>query len=187
MSIKQVNAITLALMSTALFACGPAGNKGETTSAQQQSSGDPTPMQYYEAYMGKAGMAIAEGRTEDALNAYLAAAEILDETGEDTVKRAEAHFLAADQAYQRLEKMLAIEEYQKSVDIYLRFTGNSRAKAIVALTNMGAIWKEEAKREKAHNCWEQALQIYKALPPENQNKSHMHRIKQNIRDLEYGF
>ena len=132
-------------------------------------------------------MALAEDRLQDALEAYLEASAALDTTNEVTVKRAEAHFLAADMAYQRMEKDLALEEYQKSVDIYLRFTGNSRIKAAVALTNMGVIYKEMTEKDKARNAWEQAFQIYKEAPESSQNRIHMGKVEQNIRDLEQGF
>ena len=173
--------------------CAGCGGKQPTedTSTQgddaQAQSAQPGPDQYYDHYMSEAGMALAEDRLADALDAYMEAARVLDETGEVTVKRAEAHFLAADMAYQRMEKDLSLEEYQKSVDIYLRFKGNSRIKAAVALTNMGVIYKEKTEKNKARNAWEEALQIYKDGPDSPQNKIHMQKVEQNIRDLDEGF
>jgi tetratricopeptide (TPR) repeat protein len=141
----------------------------------------------YQAYMDRAGLALSEGRTQDALDAYLGAAAVGDKTGEITVERAEAHYLAGDMAYQRMDKDLALEQYQEAVDIYLRFTGNSKIKAAVVLTNMGVIYKEKVMKDKARNCWETAVQLYKEAPPELQDHANMRKIEQNLRDLESGF
>ena len=118
---------------------------------------------------------------------YLAAADIYDKSGQVTVERAEAHFLAADLAYQLAERETAIQEYEKSVDIYLRFTGNSRIKAANALNNMGTIYKETQNKSRALNCWHRALEIYKEAPPELKNEANIQKIEQNIRDLEAGY
>jgi tetratricopeptide (TPR) repeat protein len=168
-------------------ACGGAKGDDETTAAAAAGGGGDNVDAKYQAYMDQAGLAVTEERTQDALDAYLAAAAVLDGTGQVTIERAEAHFLAADLAYQRVDRDLAIDEYQKSIDIYLRFTGNSKIKAAVALTNMGVMYKEKADKNKARNCWEDALQLYKEAPPELQDRRNMEKIAQNIRDLDAGF
>jgi tetratricopeptide (TPR) repeat protein len=71
------------------------------------------------------------------------------------------------------------------VDIYLRFTGNSKIKGAHALANMGAVYRELEDKDKARDCWERALNIYRAAPAELQNKHNMARIQQNISDLAY--
>jgi len=170
-------------------ACSGAAPADGTTPTGDTAGPDPgaaTEAQY-DAYMDQAGLAITEGRTQDALDAYLSAADVYDKTNEIIIERAEAHFLAADCAYQRMQKDVALEEYQKSVDIYLRFSGNSKIKAAVALTNMGVIYKEKVMKDKARNCWETALQLYKEAPKELQNSENMEKIEQNMRDLESGF
>jgi tetratricopeptide (TPR) repeat protein len=172
-------------------ACGGTGPGDGTTPDQNGNAGGSDPgaatKAQYDAYMDQAGLAITEGRTQDALDAYLAAADVYDKTGEIIIERAEAHFLAADCAYQRMQKDLSLEEYQKSVDIYLRFSGNSKIKAAVALTNMGVIYKEKVQKDKARNCWETAFQLYKEAPKELQNSENMEKISQNLRDLDNGF
>ncbi len=187
---NRYSVLSMAFAAVLVAGCGSKQPGEGTTSDGTTSSGgggEATAEDYYEHYMSEAGVALAEDRLQDALDAYLEAATILDGTGEITVKRAEAHFLAADMAYQRVEKELAIEQYQLSVDIYLRFTGNSRVKAAVALTNMGVIYKEKAEKNKARNCWEQALQIYKEAPATSKVNIHIRKVQQNIRDLEHGF
>jgi tetratricopeptide (TPR) repeat protein len=173
-----------------LTGCGSAKGGAGTTEPfppeEEEEPAEATPMDLYDHYMGQAGMAISEDDTESALDYYLEAAKVLDDTGEVTVERAEAHFLAAGMAYQRLDPDLAITEYEKAIEIYLRFSGNSRAKAAVALNSLGVIYREKAEKNKARNCWEQALQVYRELDPEFQSKSHMETIEQNIRDLEFG-
>lgn len=191
-TILTIVSLVLALL---LAACGSAQVTIDNDDDEDQgdtATGDgledqPTAEDYYDHWMAEAGVALSEGNTAGALDAYLEAAKALDGSGEVTVKRAEAHFLAADMAYQRVEKELALEQYQASVDIYRRFKGNSQAKAAVALTNMGVIYKEMAEKVKARNCWEQALQVYNELPEEFQIKAHIEKIKQNIRDLDEGF
>lgn len=185
--------LVLLVAAITIMGCGSAkGGAGtaETTTPDEEGGEDPggaTPMDLYNHYMGQAGLSAAEGDKEGALDHYLEAAKALDDTGEVTIERAEAHFLAADMAYQRLDAELAIAEYEKAVEIYLRFTGNSRTKAAVALNSMGVIYKEKAEKNKARNCWEQALQVYRELPAEFQNNSHIETIKQNIRDLDFGY
>ena len=136
-----------------------------------------------EFYMEKAGLALSEDDKQGALEFYLEAAAVYDRGGEVTIDRAEAHFLSADLAYQVGEKMQAVQEYDKAVKIYLRFTGNSKIKAAVALNNMGALYKGMEEYEKARNCWENALQIYKAAPPKLQSPRNMAKIQQNLSDL----
>jgi tetratricopeptide (TPR) repeat protein len=81
----------------------------------------------------------------------------------------------------------AIMEYDKAVEIYLRFRGNSRIKAANALNNMGTIYKEMLQKDRALNCWHRALDIYSKAPPELQDKTNIAKIQQNIRDMEQGF
>jgi tetratricopeptide (TPR) repeat protein len=189
-ALKMRRGLVLALRGLVFVACAcpvACGGAETETGADEQPNAPSGPRAEYDAYMNQANLAVAEERTQDALDAYLAAAQVLDQSGEVTVERAEAHFLAADVAYQRVNRDLAIEEYQKSIDIYLRFTGNSKIKAAVALTNMGVMYKEKADKNKARNCWEDALQLYKEAPPELQNKRNMEKIEQNIRDLDAGY
>jgi len=186
--MKVARALAFAACASAGACGGAASNGGETATAEEGQSGESSGVEaQYDAYMGQAGLAIAEDRTQDALDAYLAAAAVLDGSGQVTIELAEAHFLAADVAYQRVDRDLAISEYQKAIDIYLRFTGNSKIKAAVALTNMGVMYKEKAEKNKARNCWEQALQLYKEAPPELQDHPNMRKIEQNIRDLDAGY
>jgi tetratricopeptide (TPR) repeat protein len=173
-------------------ACGGKAPADGTTPSGDDTGGAPaTPAAIaeaqYDAYMDQAGLAVTEGRTQDALDAYLAAAAVYDKTDEIIVERAEAHYFAGDAAYQRMEKDLAIAEYQKAIDIYLRFTGNSKIKAAVVLTNMGVVYKEKADKEKARNCWETALQLYNEAPDELKDHANIRKIEQNLRDLDNGF
>ena len=69
----------------------------------------------------------------------------------------------------------------------MRFTGNSKIKAAIALNNMGTVYKELQNYSKARNCWENALQIYKNAPKDLQNPSNVATIEQNISDLNEGF
>ena len=140
-----------------------------------------------EHYMGQAGLALSEGNEQEALANYLAAAEVYDRDGSVSVERADAHFQAAGLAYQLSERKQAIDEYDKSVEIFLRFRGNSRIKAANALNNMGTIYKEMQNKARALNCWHRALEIYQQAPPELQDKTNIAKIQQNIRDLEQGF
>lgn len=168
-----------------LIACG--GGSKKPVPEDQSSQASPSATEQAEYYMGMAGMAISEGNDQEALANYLAAAEIYDNAGAVTVERAEAHFLAAEIAYKLTEHMQAIEEYEKSVEIYTRFSGNSQIKAANALNNMGTIYKELLKKSRAVDCWTRALDLYKAAPKELQNEANMQMIQQNIRDLEQGF
>lgn len=195
MRSRSERELLLVLITAILFVagCGSArggAGAGDTTveeEADEEESAEATPMDLYNHYMAQAGLAVAEDDKQGALDYYLEAAHVLDATGEVTVERAEAHFLAADMAYQRLEAERAIAEYEQAIEIYLRFTGNSRAKAAVAMNAMGVIYKEKAEKNKARNCFEQALQVYRELDPEFQSKSHMETIEQNIRDLDEGY
>jgi tetratricopeptide (TPR) repeat protein len=168
------------------MACGGAEPAAKEPSAEGAEAATAV-SEMAEQYMTQAGMAIADGDNQAALENYLEAARLYDESGEVTVERAEAHFLAASLAYQIGEKSQAIDEYDSSVEIYLRFSGNSKIKAANALNNMGTIYKELQDKPKARNCWERALNIYKEAPADLQNKGNMAKIEQNIRDLDEGF
>ena len=171
-----------AVLCSVCIGCGGA-KKGTTP----QDQGTPEAVSEADQYMGQAGLALSDGDIQGAMANYLAAADIYDKSGQVTVERAEAHFLAADLAYQLAERETAIQEYEKSVDIYLRFTGNSRIKAANALNNMGTIYKETQNKSRALNCWHRALEIYKEAPPELKNEANIQKIEQNIRDLEAGY
>jgi tetratricopeptide (TPR) repeat protein len=145
------------------------------------------PAEKAEYFMGQAGLAIAEGDESTALDYYLAAAEVYDEIGEETVDRAEAHFYAADYLYKFSHREQAIEEYDAAVRIYLKYADNSQIKAAVALNNMGSIHRELHEKSKARSCWERALQIYKNASEERKNHQHIAKIEQNLRDLAEGF
>lgn len=173
----------LTVGSLACFGCGGAQKEG----ASDDEAAVHEVVDEAEQYMGQAGFALSEGDIQTAMANYMAAAEIYDNTGKVTVERAEAHFLAADLAYQLSERGTAIEEYEKSVKIYVRFSGNSRIKAAVALNNMGTIYKELQNKSRALSCWNRALDIYNNAPAELKNEVHIQKIRQNIRDLEAGF
>ena len=183
MKTKFFLSLIAPLTAFGMTACGGAQKESSTPD-------DETPIEVQneaEQYMGQAGLALSEGNNEGAMANYLAAAEIYDKSGKVTVERAEAHFLAADLAYQISEREMAIEEYEKAVDIYLRFTGNSRIKAANALNNMGTIYKELQNKSRAMNCWNRALEIYRDAPADLKNEANIQKIEQNIRDLEAGF
>ena len=137
--------------------------------------------------MGQGGFAASDGDDEKALSLYLDAARILDGLGRVTVDRGEAHFLAGEVAEKLYKNALALEHFEKAVDIYLRFSGNSKIKAANALANMGAIHKQTGALGKARDCWTRALNIYKASPPEYRNSRNMGKIEQNLRDLSSGY
>ncbi len=179
--------LLLCLSSLVLVAgCGGAQG-GDSGGDMGPDSQEPSTTEQAEFYMEQAGLALAEDDKQGALEFYLEAAAVYDSAGEVTIDRAEAHFLSADLAYQVGEKMQAAEEYDKSVQIYLRFTGNSKIKAAIALNNMGTVYKEMEEYDKARNCWENALQIYKAAPPKLQSPRNMAKIRQNLSDLHEGF
>lgn len=176
----------------AIFAlgCGGAGgtkNKNRNRQESGQTRSRASAAQTADEYMSQAGLALSEGDEAGALEYYLYAARAYDDAGEVVIERAEAHFLAAGLAYQLGEKTQAIEEYDAAVDIYLRFSGNSKIKGANALNNMGTIYKEMEQKSKARNCWERALQIYKSAPKELQSQSNMAKIEQNLSDLAEGF
>ncbi|MCP4602011.1 MAG: tetratricopeptide repeat protein [Proteobacteria bacterium] len=165
--------------------CGGAQKGQDSAEADQNAEAQVQSEADY--FMEQAGFALSEEDNQGAYEYYLEAARVYDESGQVSVERAEAHFLAASLAYQIGEKLQAIEEYDASVAIYLRFTGNSKIKAAVALNNMGTIYKEMEKYGQAQNCWEKALNIYQKAPPELQSKRNIAKIKQNLSDLAEGF
>ncbi len=136
-------------------------------------------------YIGEGGFALSEGQEAQALEFFLAAAEVYDKIGNVTVERAEAHYLAGESAHRLKQRDLAIEKYNKALSIYLRFSGASKIKGAHALANLGAVYRELEEKDKARECWERALNIYRAAPPELQNKYNMARIRQNLTDLSY--
>ncbi len=174
---------TVAVSMLFWVACGGAQQNDSSSS----NNGNPEVTNKAEQYMGQAGMALSEGNTKEAIANYLSAAEIYESIGKVSIEAAEAHFLAADLAYQISERELALEEYQKAVNMYLQFTGNSRIKAANALNNMGTIHKEMQNKSKALNSWHRALELYQKAPAELRNESNVQKIQQNIRDLEAGF
>ncbi|MDJ0763255.1 MAG: tetratricopeptide repeat protein [Myxococcota bacterium] len=191
---RSLKMILFIVLCTAALAIGCGGaQKGSKSKKSTSSSGPPTDTNDYKTveeadhYMGLAGMALSEDDIESALEYYLEAAHVYDNAGKITVERAEAHFLAADLAYKIGNPTQALDEYDQAVQIYLRFSGNSKIKGAVALNNMGSIYKEMEKYDKARNCWENALQIYRDAPKELQSQSHMETIEQNLSDLAEGF
>ncbi|MBN2343383.1 MAG: hypothetical protein JXX29_20930 [Deltaproteobacteria bacterium] len=173
-----------------LMSCG--GAQSGSTNSSSDSFGDdnsppPAAMEEYNYFMEQAGLALAEQRLEDALDYYLSAAETLEATGKPSIKEADAHYEAAQIAYQKYQKELAVQEYEKAAAIYLRFSGNAQNKAAVVYTNLGVVWKELHEKSKARTCWQQALEIYTNLGANDQNKVHIEKIQQNIRDLDEGY
>ena len=166
--------------------CGGAQSDAGTQPAGEESI-EATALDSYNYYIEQASLALVEGNTDGALENYMAAAQVLDDTGEPTQKSADAHFEAAKLAYQKYDKELAISEYQKAIDLYLRFPGNAQSKAAVSYTNMGVVYKEMHDKARARTCWQQALDIYKNAGAEAQNAAHVEKIEQNIRDLDEGF
>lgn len=164
------------------FGCGGAQKSGE---ADEQA--DPEVVSEAEQYMGQAGLSESEGDTQGAFANYLAAAELYEKSGQITVERADAHFQTAVFAYKLAEREIAVQEYEKAVDIYMRFSGNARIKAATALNNMGTIYKETQNKSRALNCWNRALEIYRSAPPELKSEANVQKTEQNIRDLESGF
>jgi tetratricopeptide (TPR) repeat protein len=138
-------------------------------------------------FVEQAGTRRIEGDVQGALDSYLEAAAVCDSRQQVTVECADVHYEAAGIAYERLDHDLAIAEYGKAVDIYLRFEGNARAKAAVALNSVGVIYREKAQKTKARNAFEQALQIYSDTPDEFKSKANIEKIKQNIRALDEGY
>ena len=182
---KHVNkAFFLMIVVIGALACAGSKKQADEPTDEGPSQGV---MDEAEHYMGQAGLALSEGNEQEALANYLAAADVYDRDGSITVERADAHYQAAGLAYQLAERKQAINEYNKSVEIYLRFRGNSRIKAANALNNMGTIYKEMQNKARALNCWHRALEIYQKAPAELQDKTNIAKIQQNIRDLEEGF
>lgn len=178
--------LTTIITTMLIAACG--GSKKSTENAEGEGNGaSNSVMAQANAHMSQAALDLSEENYQSALAHYLAAAEIYDKDGAVSVERAEAHFLAADLAYQIGEKQLAIDEYDESVKIYLRFKGNAKMKAANALNNMGTIYKELQHKSKAANCWNRALQIYQEFPEADRNTANMQKIEQNLRDLNEGF
>lgn len=174
----------------AVFIMGCGGAKGGTGSTSDDFGENDTPpkeMEEYKYFMEQGGLALAEERIEDALDYYLSAADSLAAIGKPNVKQADAHYEAAQIAYKLYKKELAIEEYEKAAQIYLQFSGNALTKAAVVYTNMGVIWKELHEKSKARTYWQQALEIYQNVGATDQNKVHIEKIQQNIRDLDEGF
>jgi tetratricopeptide (TPR) repeat protein len=185
MKREILNSFILVLITVAMTAGACGGSKKKKSKKGKDKSASVE--ERAEQFMAQAGLALHEGDEQQALANYLAAAEVYDKEGKVSVERAEAHFLAAGMAYQISERMMAIEEYDEAVKIYLRFGGNSKMKAANALNNMGTIYKELQDKSKAANCWNRALQIYEAAPPEQRNTANMQKIQQNLRDLQEGF
>ena len=178
--------LTSIIATMLIAACG--GSKKSADTAEGEGGGAASSVtDQANAYMSQAAISLSEEDYQGALASYLAAADIYDKEGAISVERAEAHFLAADLAYQIGEKQLAIDEYDESVKIYLRFKGNAKMKAANALNNMGTIYKELQHKSKAANCWNRALQIYQEFPEADRNTANMQMIEQNLRDLNEGF
>ncbi len=169
-----------------LLATCAAKQKTPTTAKPVPSAGNASASAKAEYLVSQGGLALAEGDTENALAYYLEAARVLEAAGQDTVEQADAHYEAANVAYQRLERELAVEEYDKALAIYLRYSGNAQAKAAVTLTNMGVVYKEISDTTRARSCWEKALEIYNKLPEELQSQRNIAKIRQNIRDMDQG-
>ena len=176
------------LTSVAFGGCGGA-KSGDGNSADDMN-GDvtiPREIQEYNYFMEQAGLAQAETRQEDALDYYLSAADTMAATGSPPIKEADARYEAAQIAYQMVQKELSIQQYEKAAEIYLRFDGNAQTKGAVVYTNMGVIWKELHEKNKARSCWQTALELYQKADATDQNKVHIEKIQQNIRDLDEGF
>jgi len=138
-------------------------------------------------FVEQAGTRRIEGDVAGALDSYLEATAVCESKRLVTVDCADVHYEAAGIAYERLDSELSIAEYRKAVEIYLRFEGNARAKAAVALNSIGVMYREMAEKTKARNAFEQALQIYSDTPDEFKSKGNIEKIKQNIRALDEGY
>ncbi|MFO8073954.1 MAG: tetratricopeptide repeat protein [Polyangia bacterium] len=183
------------VFSLGLLGCGSAAVDADTaagrgevdTDSGEAAAAEPGIKARIDHYQSKAGMARMEGDAQGALEYYLEAAAVCEQEESITVACADVYYETAGMAYERMEKELAIEYYGKAIDIYLRFKGNARAKAAVALNAEGVIYREMAEKSKARNLFEQALQIYEETPEEYKNAANIEKIKQNIRDLEEGY
>jgi tetratricopeptide (TPR) repeat protein len=186
--MKNMNFFLVTFAGIMLFLSG-CGAAQPASGAEQDTAAQPPPnaMEYYNHYMGEAGMAQSEERNEDALENYLLAADALKDINKPCIKKADAHYEAAQLAYKLYKKEQAIEQYKLAADIYIRFKGNAMSKAAVVYTNMGVVWKEIHETAKARTCWQQALEIYKSMPESGQNAGNIEKINQNIRDLDEGF
>lgn len=186
-------AIWLAINTTFVLAiaagCG-GSNKSGAGNMEDEPIGDTVDAETEENashYMTQAGLELSEGNDREALQNYLEAAKIYDNSGKVVIERAEAHFLAAQVASKLEDFDVTLREYDAAVQIYLRFSGNSQIKAAIALNNMGTIYKIRHDSAKAKKCWEKALELYKQAPPDLQNQSNMAMIEQNLSDLAEGF
>jgi tetratricopeptide (TPR) repeat protein len=183
------------VFSLGLLGCGSAAVDADTATGQgeadtdggEAASAEPSIKAQIDHYLTKAGMARMEGDAQGALDYYLEAAAVCEQKESITVECADVFYETAGMAYERVEKEMAIEYYEKAIDIYLRFKNNSRAKAAVALNAEGVIYREMADKSKARNLFEQALQIYEETPEEYKSEANIDKIKQNIRDLEEGY
>ena len=187
MSTQSRHMLFSLLVSLLCLACGSAQGGAGGIGASGGGRDIPSAEELASHYMGQAGMALSEGDEQGALDYYLEAAKIYDDSGQVSIERAEAHFLAADLAYRLGERRQAVEEYDAAVQIYVRFKGNSKIKAANALNNMGTIYKELERKDQARECWEKALQIYKEAPDEYKSNRNMAKIEQNLRDLAEGY
>lgn len=184
---KAVRSAWLGAALVLAMGCGGAAKTQDDRVAKPASNGGSSVEETATQYLEQAGLALANGDKQGALASYLEAGRLFDSTGAVIVNRAEAHFLAADLAYELDDLEGAAAEYDKAVQIYRRFSGNSKIKAANALANMGTIHKRLHDKAKARDCWEQALQLYKEAPPEIRNPANMATIEQNISDLDQGF
>lgn len=178
---RQFMVLGLFVALGALSACGGgAPNQSETKVEKAQVSA----AQEAAGYMEQAVIAESEGDMATAFANYREAAAVFDKAGMVTVERAEAHFLAAEKALTLSQFEAAVEHYDAAIQIYLRFEGNSKAKAAVALTNMGAAYKKLGEKDKARGCWNRALEIYGDLPAEMRSSANIATIEQNLRELD---
>ena len=184
------NAFFLTIITgTLLFITGCGASQQSSTTRQNSSEDQPPPkaMEYYNYYMSQAGIAQSEEKIDEALDNYIQAADALNEMGRPCLKKADAHYEAAQMAYQLVKKDLAIKQYEAAVNIYIHFTGNSLTKAAVCYTNLGVVYKELHNNAKARTAWQQARTLYNSLPKSDQNAGNIEKINQNIRDLDEGF
>lgn len=188
MAISPVRSLlAAAIIVVGSSACGAKGPNSEQQFPSAETEPEPNIIDQANALMGRGGMALSEEDYQTALDYYLEAAALLDSQAAFTVEQAEAHFQAAEMALAVRDKDLALKHYERSAEIDLKFSGKSRTRAAIALTNAGVIYKEKQDADKARNCWERALKIYEEAPPEQRNTANIQMIQQNIRDLEAGY
>ncbi|MBN2529433.1 MAG: hypothetical protein JXR76_23800 [Deltaproteobacteria bacterium] len=186
--ILTIIAVFAALMTVGCGGATAGRGSGDDATEDNMAGGTISrELQEYNYFMEQAGLAQSEERKEDAIDFYLSAADSMAKTGKPTIKEADAHYEAAQLAYQMVQKELAIQEYEKAAEIYLRFGGNALTKGAVVYTNLGVIWKELHEKNKARSCWQSALDLYQKAEAGDQNKVHIEKIQQNIRDLDQGF